>query len=322
MDSKDIPRASDLTLEPQRMRCPRCGHDQPLAEICRECGIVISKFPNTIPGRRQRRCAPKPQSGFPHHTVNRLLQLLFFSSLALATWSFWQKDRLPPAGFYDQTLLGDPRQSASSAAPFTTNVNGIEYEIQPVADYALHGVVVSYHDSDAFIDIYHHKDWRDFINIRDICVIWGDNIASEIYRDMLFENTTWTCWVYWPNRDAAARFNAEQFSNNHLLSDDPTVNRAIMAAEPGDHVALRGVLASYSHSNGKFQRGTSTTRTDTGNGACETVFVEDFRIVKKANTRWRRLFFVTSSIALVALIGIIALLFIAPVRLRSGSTTR
>lgn len=309
--------AGGLELETQQMRCPRCGHDQPLAEICRKCGIVISKFSETTPQRRPRRAAPKPRSDFPHHALNRLFQLLFLASLALATWSYGQKDRLPPADFYDRTLLRDPQQGASSASPFATNVNGIKYEIQPVADYELHGVVVSYHDSDDFIDIYHHKDWKDFINIRDICVIWGDNIASEIYRDMLFENTTWTCWAYWSNSDVAARFNRAQLSNNHLLADNPVVHQAIMAAEPGDHIAFKGMLASYSHSNGKFQRGTSTSRTDTGNGACETIYVEDFRIVKKANTGWRRLFFASSGIALTSLIGVVAMLFIAPVRLRS-----
>lgn len=307
-------QGSGLTLESQRMRCPRCGHDQPQAEICCQCGIVISKFSESAPRRNPPRTAPKPQSGFPHHTLNRVFQLLFLFSLALTAWSYSYKDRLPPADFYDREVLGNPRQTASSSPVFSTDVNGIRYTIRPVANYELHGVVVSYHDSDAFIDVYHHKDWKDFINIRDICVIWGDNVVSEVYRELVFENTTWTCWVYWPSHAAASRFKSAQFSNNHLLADDPLIHQAIMAAEPGDHIAFRGMLASYSHSNGKFQRGTSTRRTDTGNGACETVFVEDFRIVKKANSGWRRLYVITGIVALISLLGIIVMLFIAPVR--------
>ena len=134
---------------------------------------------------------------------------------------------------------------------------------------------------------------------------------------MVFENTTWTCWAYWPNNAVADRFSWAQLSNNHLLTDDPQVNQAIMAAEPGDHIAFTGVLAGYSHSNGKFKRGTSTSRTDIGNGACETVFIDDFQIIKKANTGWRTLFFASTGVVLAALIGVVAMLFIAPVRVRS-----
>ena len=92
------------------------------------------------------------------------------------------------------------------------------------------------------------------------------------------------------------------------------VNEAIMAAEPGDQIRFRGMLASYSHSGGKFRRGTSTSRTDTGNGACETVFVTDFEIVKKANSRWRKLFTVSSIGAILTLIGFLAMFAIAPAR--------
>ena len=34
-------------------------------------------------------------------------------------------------------------------------------------------------------------------------------------------------------------------------------------------------------------RGTSTTRNDTGGGACETVYVTQFEIIRRANAGWR-----------------------------------
>ena len=306
-------RGNGLAIQVRSMQCPRCGHEQPYAEVCRQCGVVIAKVVHNAP-RRRSHDKPKVQSSFPYHLLNRLLQLFFLLSLAATVWSYTNKDRLPPADFYGQALLADPVQTETSVRPFSTEVNGIVYHIEPVADYELHGVVVSYHDSDAFIDIYHHKDWKDFINVRDICVIWGDNVTSEVYRDMEFKNTTWTCWAYWPNREIAHRFKMQELSNNHLLANNPRVHEAMMGAEPGDYISLKGVLASYSHSNGKFKRGTSTVRTDTGNGACETVFVENFRVVKKANTGWRGFYVLSGAIAVLSLIGIVVLLFVAPVR--------
>jgi len=47
-------------------------------------------------------------------------------------------------------------------------------------------------------------------------------------------------------------------------------------------VRLKGYLARYSHGGG-FERGTSTTRNDTGNGACETIYIEDVQITARMN---------------------------------------
>jgi len=56
-----------------------------------------------------------------------------------------------------------------------------------------------------------------------------------------------------------------------------------METSVGDQIYFKGYLAEYAHSNRTFTRGTSTSRTDTGNGACETVYVEDYQILRQAN---------------------------------------
>jgi hypothetical protein len=228
-----------------------------------------------------------------------------------------KKDQLPPADFYLQQLLTEPQQTATEEQPFQTTANDIVYTIEPKFDYQLNGVVVSFHDSDAFIDIYHHKDWKDFINIRDLCVIWGDNVRSGVYRELDFYNATWTCWVTWPDANVAERFTMRQLSNNHLLANDADLNKTIMTAEPGDQISFKGMLASYSHSNGQFQRGTSITRDDNGNGACETVFLKEFTIVKKANEGWRMGYTLAKAATALSLAGILILLFVGPVTRRT-----
>jgi len=307
-----------LAVKTSMMRCPKCDQEQPEADVCGHCGIVIHKFVQ----QQQRKDIPRPavsprvksESSFPYHGLQRLLQSVFLLSLVLTVSSCWQKDQLPAADFYDQTLLTDPLQTKTSMEPFQTEANGIVYQIDPVFDYQLQGMVVSFHDSDTWWDIYHHKDWKDFINIKDLCVIWGGNVSSEVYREMEFKNTTWTCWAYWPNREVARRFSMQQLSNNHLLANDPDVLEAIMSAEPGDQIAFDGVLAGYSHSNGKFKRGTSTNRTDTGNGACETIFVRDFQILKKANQGWRLTHSLSKTVLILSLICLGVMLFVAPAR--------
>jgi hypothetical protein len=77
-----------------------------------------------------------------------------------------------------------------------------------------------------------------------------------------------------------------QLSNNHLISDDEFIRRQVRKIKVGDQVRLRGYLSSYT-SEGGSTRGTSTTRTDTGDGACETIYIEQFKIVEAATSFWR-----------------------------------
>jgi hypothetical protein len=251
---------------------------------------------------------------FPYHRFTRLTQLLFLLSVLLLLISGQYQEKLPQSGFYDGTLLPDPMQSDTELDPFRIEVNDMVYTINPRHDYHLQGVVVSYHDSDSWLDIWHHNRWRDFINTKDICVIWGQNLSSGVYQSMEFENDSWTCWAYWPDRETGRKFAPHQLSNNHLLITDPYLQEIADSVRIGDQVRIDGVLASYSHSNGEFQRGTSTSRWDTGNGACETIFVHDFEIVKQANTGWHRINQLAAWLAAISLAGVMLLVIKAPVR--------
>lgn len=300
-----------------RIRCPKCDHSQPPGDVCERCGIVYAKY---VEARKQATAlhalSPrKAADGFPYRKLNNLLLMLFLGGLALAVWSYTEKDRFPPAAFYDLSRLDEPRQTPTDAKPFRVEANGIDYTINPQFDYALDGVVVSLHDSDSIADIYHFKDWKDFINIRDLCVVWGENVATGAFRDMHYKNSTWTCWISGKDRESAGRFVWNQLSNNHVLVHDEYLHDAVKSAEIGDQIHLRGKLASYSHDGG-FRRGTSTTRDDTGNGACETIYVEDFEIVRKSNPGWRLTFALAGALTAIAFIGLSILFFVAPYRPR------
>jgi len=245
--------------------------------------------------------------------LEHLSKIGFAVGLLLMAWSFVHKDKLPEPDFYQLRQLAEPRQSALRRRPFKVRTGDQTYRIDPKFGYELNGVVVSYHDADSISDIYHDSLWSDYLNLRDLCVIWGDNVANGVYRDMHFNNTTWTCWAHWPDHATGARFDISQLSNNHLLTDQDHVKRQIMEAEPGDQIRFRGYLASYSNLGNGFSRGTSVTRTDRGNGACETVYVTDFEVVGKANRGWRRLFSFAAGLTVISLCGVLVMLFVAPV---------
>lgn len=246
-----------------------------------------------------------------------LFKWLFVFSLFGIAYGLHKKDAYPSPGFYDARVQQEPRQRPTREAVFTTRVGEQSYEIKPLFDYELHGMVVSYHHSDELSDIYHHGDWADFLNTKDICVIWGNNVSSGIYRDMRFENTTWTCWAAWRDDETGKRFRLDQLANNHLLNDKPDLTRKIREAEPGDQITIKGFLASYKNLANGYSRASSTSRTDTGNGACETLYVQEFSIVNKANRGVRRLYDLSKVMALISLVGVITTAAFAPVSFRS-----
>ena len=174
--------------------------------------------------------------------LEKCFKALFVIGLLISVWLYFIKDTLPTASFYDTRELRDPIQTPTRKDSFTTRVNGETYIIKPLYDYELDGVIVSYHNADDVNDIWHHARWRDFINLRDLCVVWGKNVESEVYLDMEFHNDSWTCWFSWPNAEVRKRFQMDQISNNHVLIDDELVKTKLMQSEPGDQIWLKGYL--------------------------------------------------------------------------------
>jgi hypothetical protein len=211
--------------------------------------------------------------------------LLLSGSLLLAA-SIWKNSELPTASTADPVLLQEPLQLATANRPFSVSAEGIRYEVKPLYLYTLHGLVVSRHDTSSWWD-YLHREWNDHLNVADLCVIWGNNLKSEAYREMSFSSGQFTCNFKASSSEVFRKFDLTAISNNHMLTNNPAVAQALRNVKIGDQVRFSGYLAEYSHKHdGGFQRGTSTVRTDTGNGACETVWLEDFEVIRRNSGPW------------------------------------
>lgn len=79
-----------------------------------------------------------------------------------------------------------------------------------------------------------------------------------------------------------------------------------MSSEIGDYIHIKGMLASYRNPANHFFRGTSTVRTDKGNGACETIYVSEFEVLNKANSGVRSFFQIAKWLLALSLAGYIA----------------
>ncbi len=198
--------------------------------------------------------------------------------------SFWNRNDLPGNIDYIDEMQAEPVQKKTRQKPFETTYEDVTYRVDPQYSYELYGTVVSYRHHDGKSRM--HARSNDHLNMLDVCVIWGDNIKNPRLDKIDFWNGIFTCNVKTRDSLAWEAFDMYQLSNNHLLSDDEFVRQQVRDLSVGDQIKVTGVLASYGNDLGG-QRGTSTTRMDTGDGACETIFVERFQIVKAATNYWR-----------------------------------
>ena len=242
----------------------------------------------------------------------KIIRKTFLVSMLAFVIGVFFGDTLPPPGKLDPLLERDPIQIKTDKEPFDVAVNNISYRINPLYSYELYGLVVSRHRTDGFADL-GHKSWNDRLNMVDLCVVWGPNAFSGIYERVKFSSGEWTC--YWDSfsYEDWNLFSKVHVSNNHMLSDRRSIVKKLKKARVGDQVHFTGYLSEYSHDN--FFRGTSVVRTDTGNGACETVYVEDFSIIKSGPRHW----LIVRRLALIAFVLSIVAWFCAPDRYHAGN---
>ena len=246
--------------------------------------------------------------------LERIFKGVFVIAVVALGMSFFQKDKLPGPEFFSEAVLSDPLQTLTDKASFQTQINDQVYTIIPLFDYHLSGVVVTDYESGSLGDIYHHRQWKDFLNVKDLCVVWGQNVQSDVFRKLRYSSGSWTCFFQIPDRQMGTQFRSDQLSNNHILTDNIDLHRLVMRTAPGDEVRISGMLANYQNQATGFERETSISRTDTGNGACETIFVTDFSITKKANPLWRMMYRVAVWSAILAVLGFIATLLVRPAK--------
>ncbi len=226
--------------------------------------------------------------------TNVILVISFFWLLV----SFWNRNEIPGSIDYVAAIADEPQQTRTGRRSFDANWDGVDYLVEPEYDYDLVGMIVSYrhHDNNSRM----HRLADDHLNMLDVCVVWGNNAGGAQLQKIDFWNGIFTCNVKTRDQEAWDSFDMNQLSNNHLISDDDDIRDRVRKVKIGDQVRIRGVLAAYESPGGR--RGTSTTRTDTGDGACETIYVDRFEILRPATSPWRISMYVSLAILIAGLL--------------------
>lgn len=215
--------------------------------------------------------------------LQRYLAISLLLCVVCAIYFALREVSLPEVARIDRTIReAEPLQEVSERAAFTTTIGGYTYTLTPRATYEISGLVVSQHRSDALFNLYHQADPG---NIRDVCVVWGEAITNGSYRKVKFSSGEFTCSFSWSGA-LTPPFKPEKASNSHLIPANRAIARHIGSIRVGDQIRMTGLLVDYKvtrEGQDIFTRRTSLTRDDTGNGACEILYVTDLSVVARGD---------------------------------------
>ena len=115
----------------------------------------------------------------------------------------------------------------------------------------------------------------------------------------------------------------EDCNDAERLAEDPMQNLLVdRDAIEGSALASQSTLSRFENALGPkalMHMGNAladTVRTDTGNGACETVYLSEFEVINKANAGMRSFYQLAKWFTILAMIGYVVAFFNAPVHQR------
>lgn len=173
-----------------------------------------------------------------------------------------------------------PTQTKVEVGTATVSGSGWKANMRYLASYEIQGLVVG-------LDDYNSGSLYDRAAPRDLSIAWGDMAAHSNLivwlrgqREMSAEITKMSEWIIGKKYDELVT----QYSNNHLIPKDQKILAQIKNVKRGDYVKLKGylvdlILRDTSEPSVYYELKSSLTRDDTGDNACEVMYVTDVELL-------------------------------------------
>ncbi|MFZ6031576.1 MAG: hypothetical protein ACOYYS_28025 [Chloroflexota bacterium] len=204
-----------------------------------------------------------------------LLTLLVISLLGvgiLAFLAFFPHG--PQSVTSDQALDPWPepvQRKAYYAEPFTIPDNGFEWTITPLAEYEVTARVLGKRS-------YTHEFWdqRAKLSPYDLALGWGALSDQAVDQWITWEQQGRWYYYYWTEDSPYDGWEiGAQSANTHVIPASTNILSALDKVKNNDLIYLEGYLVNVSATIGDYtwRANTSLSRTDSGDGACEQLYV-------------------------------------------------
>lgn len=121
---------------------------------------------------------------------------------------------------------------------------------------------------------------NDFYDV-DLGLIWGPSREALKRRFKFFQMGR---WLFWRTEDPVSAEDralvTRSISNNHAIPAEGSqhIARMLTRVGEGDRVRLKGALVQIRGPQGEVLATSSASRDDTGDGACEVVWIEELQV--------------------------------------------
>lgn len=144
--------------------------------------------------------------------------------------------------------------------------------INAIADFELHARVLGAEG--------YRFDRGAFLSPVDLALGWRDMAKDEFLSDIRISQSN--RFYYWYTENAAKFANKEKIiensANMHMVPANDEIESRLKEVQKDNLVYIKGKLIKVSTERGWYWN-SSTTRKDTGNGACEIVYVEEIVVL-------------------------------------------
>ena len=193
------------------------------------------------------------------------MKLLSFSAVVVLAWFAYSRMNAPLTYPPGVLIAEEPRQT--DATPNDTPFDCGKFHLTPLAHFALDARVLHR-------KIYRFDRFASFVPV-DLAVGWGQMSNQAVLDQLEISQSARFFWYEWSRQPPIPRETIVSHSTNlHLIPSTPAIASQCKSLRAGALIHLGGLLVEASGPAIGTWR-SSLSRTDSGNGACELVWVEE-----------------------------------------------
>jgi hypothetical protein len=216
------------------------------------------------------------ESIMPQKHISIITKVIFILLIILLLYFILNNRKsINTSEYGESSIMEDPIQKDISSKKIIIKQIDNEYtcKIYPRASYKM-TVKIKGINTINFTD----PDWRKKLSKYDLGVVWG-KLADKYYDEYIDYSQINRVLVYTctSNIDLSLSYISTHLSNNHTIPANDNVLKGIASLKEDDICYIEGKLVDFEiFKDNKIIAfmDTSLVRTDSGDGACETMYIE------------------------------------------------
>lgn len=145
-----------------------------------------------------------------------------------------------------------------------------DYDVEALAEFKIEARVLS-------VQGYYFDAIASLVPV-DFALGWGAMSSNEVLRSLQIRQTN--RWWMWETQGSSLTTEeiGSQAANMHMIPANPRVRKALKAIRVGQIIKIDGLLVRATNKANGMQIASSLSRTDTGAGACEVIYVKSLTV--------------------------------------------